>query len=215
MLLVDDILLFPVRSILWIFREIGKIAQEELAGESKSITEQLRILYMQLETGRITEAASSRPGRRSCWTGWSHREPHGGRGRTEEPDRRLGESGEAGQEPGDDVGKRETGMSRQMPSFFDKPGLQLLLFGGKGGVGKTTCATAAALRLSALAPERSLAAGFHRSGPLGARQPGGIRAPRQSARCSSWTPSNVWLKFREQNGAHVARDCRRRHLPRR
>jgi arsenite-transporting ATPase len=42
------------------------------------------------------------------------------------------------------------------PSFFDKPGLQLLLFGGKGGVGKTTCATAAALRLSALAPSRSL-----------------------------------------------------------
>ena len=43
-----------------------------------------------------------------------------------------------------------------MPSFFEKQGLQLLLFGGKGGVGKTTCATAAALRLSALAPDRSL-----------------------------------------------------------
>ncbi len=55
MLLVDDILLFPVHSILWVFREIGQIAQEELAGEAKSITEQLRILYMQLETGRITE----------------------------------------------------------------------------------------------------------------------------------------------------------------
>lgn len=47
-------------------------------------------------------------------------------------------------------------MTRQKLSFFDKQGLQLLLFGGKGGVGKTTCATAAALRLSALAPERSL-----------------------------------------------------------
>ena len=55
MLLVDDILLFPVHSILWIFREIGKVAQEELAGEAQSITEQLRILYMQLETGRISE----------------------------------------------------------------------------------------------------------------------------------------------------------------
>jgi arsenite-transporting ATPase len=42
-----------------------------------------------------------------------------------------------------------------MPAFFDRPGLQLLLFGGKGGVGKTTCATAAALRLSALAQQRS------------------------------------------------------------
>jgi arsenite-transporting ATPase len=47
-------------------------------------------------------------------------------------------------------------MSQRMPAFFDQPGLQLLLFGGKGGVGKTTCATAAALRLSALAPNRSL-----------------------------------------------------------
>ncbi|MGP8258598.1 MAG: gas vesicle protein GvpG [Acidobacteriaceae bacterium] len=56
MLLVDDILLSPVHSILWVFREIGKIAQKELAGEATSITEQLRILYMQLETGRITEA---------------------------------------------------------------------------------------------------------------------------------------------------------------
>ncbi len=46
-------------------------------------------------------------------------------------------------------------MSRPSPAFFDRPGLQLLLFGGKGGVGKTTCATAAALRMSALAPSRS------------------------------------------------------------
>jgi arsenite-transporting ATPase len=42
-----------------------------------------------------------------------------------------------------------------MPAFFDRQGLELLLFGGKGGVGKTTCATAAALRLSALAQQRS------------------------------------------------------------
>jgi arsenite-transporting ATPase len=49
----------------------------------------------------------------------------------------------------------EIGMSQRMPAFFDRQGLQLLLFGGKGGVGKTTCATAAALRMSALAPSRS------------------------------------------------------------
>jgi len=55
MLLVDDILFFPVHSILWIFREISKVAREELAGEAQSITEQLRVLYMQLETGRISE----------------------------------------------------------------------------------------------------------------------------------------------------------------
>ena len=56
MLLVDDILFFPVTSILWVFREVGEIAQKELSGEAESITEQLRTLYMQLETGRITEA---------------------------------------------------------------------------------------------------------------------------------------------------------------
>jgi arsenite-transporting ATPase len=47
-------------------------------------------------------------------------------------------------------------MSARAPAFFDNRGLQLLLFGGKGGVGKTTCATAAALRMAALAPDRSL-----------------------------------------------------------
>jgi len=47
-------------------------------------------------------------------------------------------------------------MSAPQPAFFDQPGIQLLLFGGKGGVGKTTCATAVALRMSALHPGRSL-----------------------------------------------------------
>jgi hypothetical protein len=55
MLLVDDILCFPVTSILWIFREINKIAHEELDNEGQLVNEQLRLLYMQLETGRITE----------------------------------------------------------------------------------------------------------------------------------------------------------------
>jgi len=55
MLLVDDILFFPVRSIFWIFREIHNAAEKELASEEESITEQLRLLYMQLETGRISE----------------------------------------------------------------------------------------------------------------------------------------------------------------
>ena len=55
MLLVDDILFFPARSILWIFREIHDAAQKEMTGEEESITEQLRLLYMQLETSRISE----------------------------------------------------------------------------------------------------------------------------------------------------------------
>ncbi len=56
MLLIDDILLAPVNGILWVFGEIGKVAHEQLADESKSITESLRQLYMELETGRILEA---------------------------------------------------------------------------------------------------------------------------------------------------------------
>jgi len=56
MLIVDDILFFPVRSILWIFRELHNVAQNEIANESEAITTQLSELYMELETGRITEA---------------------------------------------------------------------------------------------------------------------------------------------------------------
>ena len=55
MLLVDDILLAPVQGILWIFREIHNTAMEEARNESESITQQLRSLYMQLETGKLTE----------------------------------------------------------------------------------------------------------------------------------------------------------------
>ena len=157
MLLVDDILLFPVHSILWVFREIGEIAQKELAGEAKSITEQLR--YPLHATGDRADPPkpSSMPGRSFCWTGWT---PSKTAWRTKvrrKADEDDGEESRRGRARGrPDAGQRETAMSRQTLSFFDKPGLQLLLFGGKGGVGKTTCATAAALRLSALAPQRSL-----------------------------------------------------------
>jgi arsenite-transporting ATPase len=41
------------------------------------------------------------------------------------------------------------------PFLFREQGLRLLLFGGKGGVGKTTCATAAALSLSQSSPQFS------------------------------------------------------------
>ncbi len=54
-LLVDDILFSPVRGLFWIFREIHKAAQEERVNEAESITQQLRNLYMQLETAQISE----------------------------------------------------------------------------------------------------------------------------------------------------------------
>jgi len=44
-------------------------------------------------------------------------------------------------------------MSPAKPSFLVTPGLRLLLFGGKGGVGKTTCAAATALDLAKAAPQ--------------------------------------------------------------
>ena len=56
MLLVDDLLLAPIHGLLWIFGKIHDAAQEEIAGEADAITEELRELYMTLETGRITEA---------------------------------------------------------------------------------------------------------------------------------------------------------------
>lgn len=43
----------------------------------------------------------------------------------------------------------------EVPGFLRATDLQLLIFGGKGGVGKTTCATATALRLAAQMPQRS------------------------------------------------------------
>ena len=90
-------------------------------------------------------------------------------------------------------------MSQQMPSFFEQQGLQLLLFGGKGGVGKTTCATAAALRISALAPSRSLLlvstdpAHSVRDSLAGYAPPGNLQVLELDAQ-------QYLVAFREQNG---------------
>lgn len=56
MLLVDDLLLAPITGLLWVFRKIHEAAQEEMLGEADTITQELRDLYMMLETGRVTEA---------------------------------------------------------------------------------------------------------------------------------------------------------------
>ena len=55
MLVVDDILLAPVRSLFWIFKEIYNTAQETMATDAEAITAELSALYMRLETGKITE----------------------------------------------------------------------------------------------------------------------------------------------------------------
>jgi len=55
MLLVDDLLLSPFTSLLWLFREIHNRAQQERASEAETVTRSLSELYMKLETGAITE----------------------------------------------------------------------------------------------------------------------------------------------------------------
>ena len=56
MLLVDDILFFPVKGLFWVFDEIQKAAEEELKNDAGAITSQLQQLYVMLESGSITEA---------------------------------------------------------------------------------------------------------------------------------------------------------------
>ena len=55
MLLVDDLLLSPFTSLLWVFKEIHEAVQQEKAGEAEAVTRSLSELYMKLETGAITE----------------------------------------------------------------------------------------------------------------------------------------------------------------
>ena len=55
MLIVDDILFFPITGILWTFRELHKAVMQELDSEADTITAELSELYMMLETGKITE----------------------------------------------------------------------------------------------------------------------------------------------------------------
>ena len=55
MFLVDDLLMSPVKGVLWVFKEIHNAAQQELAGEADAITAALSELYMKLDTGQITE----------------------------------------------------------------------------------------------------------------------------------------------------------------
>lgn len=56
MFVVDDILTAPFRAILWLFREIVQAATAEQQAEGDRIKDELRALYMRLETGQISEA---------------------------------------------------------------------------------------------------------------------------------------------------------------
>ncbi|MFI5456035.1 MAG: gas vesicle protein GvpG [Isosphaerales bacterium] len=57
MFLADDVLLFPFKSILYVFQEIYNAAVQELAAESGSIRAELSRLYLALEAGTLSEEA--------------------------------------------------------------------------------------------------------------------------------------------------------------
>lgn len=56
MLIIDDILLFPVSGNLWVVREVYNAARQEMAAETETITAELMNLHRLLEAGNITSA---------------------------------------------------------------------------------------------------------------------------------------------------------------
>jgi len=60
MLFIDDLVCFPVRGLLGLFRKIHEAAQQEATNQAEAIRTRLSELYMMLETGQITEDAFDR-----------------------------------------------------------------------------------------------------------------------------------------------------------
>jgi hypothetical protein len=55
MVLVDGLLLLPVRGIAFVVKRIHEAAERELQGRADAIRSELRELYRMLEAGRISE----------------------------------------------------------------------------------------------------------------------------------------------------------------
>ncbi len=55
MVIADDILLFPMRGLFFIFREIHKAVEQEFKNEGEAIRGELSRLYQLLESGQLTE----------------------------------------------------------------------------------------------------------------------------------------------------------------
>ncbi|MFO0579375.1 MAG: gas vesicle protein GvpG [Polyangia bacterium] len=55
MLLIDDLLLAPIKGVMWLCKEILEAAEQDRAAEGDRIKDRLRELYMLLETQQITE----------------------------------------------------------------------------------------------------------------------------------------------------------------
>ncbi len=55
MLILDDILLAPIRGLFALARQVAAAVEQEREGEEEAIKAELRELYMRLETGQISE----------------------------------------------------------------------------------------------------------------------------------------------------------------
>ena len=55
MFIIDDLFTAPMKGIFWVFKKIHQSVNEELENRQTRTRAELSELYMQLETGRITE----------------------------------------------------------------------------------------------------------------------------------------------------------------
>ena len=55
MLIIDDLFMAPFKGLFWVFRKIDQAAREELEGQKQRMISELSELYMQLDTGKISE----------------------------------------------------------------------------------------------------------------------------------------------------------------
>jgi hypothetical protein len=55
MLLIDDLLMAPVRGLLFVLREVGNAAEEERANEQRAAMAELAALHRSLDSGELTE----------------------------------------------------------------------------------------------------------------------------------------------------------------
>jgi len=60
MFIIDDILLAPVKGLLYVFKEIHKIAEEELEDTPEKLKKELLRLQMLFETDQINEEEYSK-----------------------------------------------------------------------------------------------------------------------------------------------------------
>lgn len=60
MFLIDDLFLAPFRGVKFVAESVYDAAQEEIANERQALRDEINDLYMQLDTGEITEEAFER-----------------------------------------------------------------------------------------------------------------------------------------------------------